>query len=828
MKKIILCLILIGFLRAFIDMPEGWRCRKVIFQGNASGMPVKGVWVHSKGDTIVKVFIADTGNLISTLFFTKSYDAGFSWSTPSLVDENLCFLNPSRILIDQDNYIYAATNQWMGENPWVYVYVSNDMGNTWRRKYEQSTSSTPWIATNMNKVALVFLKVVGRATYIYFTFSEDHGNTWNPCEILGEGESPRVEIHNNGDFYVFGKINNRVYLAKRNYPNWIYYPFPDANINLEEPNRIMRIDPQDPNVIHFVYSAGNETYYRKFANGSWSERIFIGEGTNSDFVVETGGKIYAIIGYNNGNYVYNLKYYTSDDGGLTWVYKGLLYEARDFCYEKNKRGRGLGLIDVGANYEGLPIYQGNDDYPVSNKEYATAYNSNKHLARIPNSDDLYMVFEMESDTNEICFTYSLDGGTTWAPYKIIGHGRAPVIHISPNPLHPGNYDISVVFAYWFPPEWERKLMYRAKRIGPDATAWSPIIHLKMPEGYTPFSNDEILYLPHLYTSCGMSFNFTAGQKFLNVVLRASDTEGILHLLHVIYEIPDNLSNITELNPLNFYVITSAPSNYLRFWFPSFGMSQNKFHVVWEDIHKIYYSETSIDGIDWTSPLLISHDNVDAYNPSIEVYGDSLYVVWSEPESNGKHDVWRRRKKVTEPYNYWPYLPQRVSSINGDDYDSRYPTNSELKFTLWNEEDHNNTGEYDPWFRYNDDPPMVFYNTAEHSYFPHGNRYLTSFHIWLYGIWTEKDHLLYRILSHKREYIPIGGESSYLSYSGGENSPYLIEREGIKDYGNIRVDIGQNLIYEFHLDTIYNYEVEAEFYFEGNGIRKGKIITSNFD
>jgi hypothetical protein len=99
---------------------------------------------------------------------------------------------------------------------------------------------------------------------------------------------------------------------------------------------------------------------------------------------------------------------------------------------------------------------------------------------------------------------------------------------------------------------------------------------------------------------------------------------------------------------------------------------------------------------------------------------------------------------------------------------------------------------------------------------------------MYGIWTEKDHLLYRIMSHKRMYVPPPDPRlSYLSYSPeSENFPYLIEREGTQTYGNITTDVGSNLIYEFNLDTIYHYTAEIELYFEGGNTRTGKILTSN--
>ncbi len=815
MKKIILCLILIGFLRAFIDMPEGWRCRKMISSQNAYGIPPTGTWIYSKGDTLAMVFISDSGYTITqTLWFTKSFDAGFNWSSPLVVNPLIGNIGTPRIIIDNSNFTYVAYWQNLGDWARVVVEVSPDFGGEWQLSYSDgnvvSPCYFPWLAQKDNKIALTYIKQNFQNLEILFTFTENHGQSWSVSETVDAGPvgeiypHPRVEIDADGNFYVFYYINNTFKLAKRIAPNqWSYYNFPESAV-FEEPNRIMRRDPSTPGVLHFIYSRGanGNVYYRKFINSTWSDLVLIAPGKYTDFVVELGNKIYAVIGVPQGDNIY-LKYYVSTDGGTTWIYKGDLYQLKYFCYEKTKRGRGLALIDVGTYPYGKPHFQGNDDYSISNTQYATAYNHNKHLARIPNTEDLYAVFSMQTDSQDVVAVRSLDGGANWENYKVIGHGLVgtPCIWIDPT-LYCATY-------LWIHKQNNTyNLQYR--KFDYSTNTYSPIYNLPFTTNYQIDGSSPAI---------SMCVRKTLAQKsgLLAVVTRA--TSGSQNCLVSIF-----------YNLLNNSIVEDAKTIDINATNPSISYSWVdvlKFHCVYQKDNKIYYSERTATG-NWTDPYPISNPNKPAYNPSIEVYGDSLYVVWSEPESNGKHDIWRRRKKVTEPHNYWPYLPQRVSSINGDNYDSRYPTNSELKFTLWNEEDHNNTGEYDPWFRYNGDPPMVFYNTAEHSYFPHGNRYLTSFHIWLYGIWTEKDHLLYRILSHKREYIPIGGESSYLSYSGGENSPYLIEREGIKDYGNIRVDIGQNLIYEFHLDTIYNYEVEAEFYFEGNGIRKGKIITSNFD
>jgi len=417
---------------------------------------------------------------------------------------------------------------------------------------------------------------------------------------------------------------------------------------------------------------------------------------------------------------------------------------------------------------------------------------------------------MESDSQDVITARSLDGGQTWENYKLIGHGITGTPCIWIDPTLP-----DIVLYLWIHPQIDNLLQYRKLTIS--TNSWSSIYTLPMPEGYKVN-----------LSSPGISMCFTQEisgiikTEYIGTILKAKNPSNAPCLLATQY----NITSPNNPSIVHFQEIGNGDANNPSISYSYVGVL--KFHCVYEKDNKIYYRERAHGTTSWTTPFPISNPYKVAKNPSIEVYGDSLYVVWNEDEGGGKYDIWRRRKKVTLDYNVWSGI--ELVSINSQNYDSRYPTNSELKFTLWNEEDHSNLGEYDPWFRYNEDLPNVFLNTPEQSYFPHSNRYLTPARIWLYGIWSEKDHLIYRIQSYRKSYIPSnpGEGSAYLSYSVEENSPYLVQREGIENYGNIKTDIGQTLIYKFELDTIYEYEAEIEFYFEGGNKRKGKILVSNME
>jgi hypothetical protein len=816
MKKIILSLILIGILKAFVEVPPGWRHRKFIYD-SSYGLPSIGTWVCSKDVHIAQVFVRWSEiEPWQTLYFSKSVTAGFSWNPPLAINPNeVSLVYTPRVAIDRYYKYYVAFMSMNFSYPRVLVYTSENSGNTWECIYqdgeEWSPAYEPWCATSGDTFALVYV-----CNGIKFTYYTPY--TWIQPENVDSGYAPRVIVDKDGYFYVFYRQTSTSKLAKRTGQNqWTYYSFPDAGIRVQEPNRIMREDPQTGGVIHFIYSLNNYIYYRRFENGTWSGRIPITNGTNADFVVEPNGKIYAIIAnYNNNTNTCTMKYYVSNDYGNTWIYKGELYESKYFCYEKNRWGRGLALIGTEMNNScyGPVYYQGNDNFCISNKFwFVLAYNNNKHLARVPNSDDLYMVFSMESDSQDVVTARSLDGGQTWENYKLIGHGRLTTLCIWRDPTLP-----DIVLYLWAHPQINNLLQYRKFTIS--TNSWSPIYTLPIPEGYKV----NLFEYPGI-SMCFTKRKFIVPKEILSVVFKAITSSEESCLLAIEYDITD-----PEYPSIVHYQIIARGTTFNPSLSYSY-ISQLKFHCAYMKDFKIYYSERAHGTTNWTPPYPISQSDKHAVTPSIEVYGDSLYVVWSEKaEGGGKYDIWRRRKKVTLLPTEWG--PIELVSINSQNYESLFPTNSELKFTLWEEEDHSYPLlEDDPWFRYGEDAPMPFLNTPNKSLISHGSRYLTIAGIYLYAIWEEFDGLSI-IQSHRRSYIPPPSTpdavSAYLSYSIEENSPYLIQREGIENYGNIKTDFGQTLIYKFELDTIYEYEAEIEFYFEGGNKRKGKVIVSNMN
>ncbi|MEO0297483.1 MAG: hypothetical protein ABIN23_08580, partial [candidate division WOR-3 bacterium] len=827
MKKIILCLILIGFLRAFIDMPPGWRHESQI----ENTVSQYWTWADCKGDTIVVV-----GRKVTSpkpLLFEYSFNDGFSWEGPITVTTD-SIVDNFRVCIDKNGNIYVVYEK-ADQYRTLKVLYSSNMGITWTSIYSfndslwNTFSRSPWIASRDSNVYLVFAYkkkinniIHGVLKLIHFKNGQLIGQEDVFDSIYCELYNSRITIGIDGTIYIVYRVNCAIgsywKLSRKMNNQWASFPFPKDTLLVYEyiPNKMIVPDKNNPNILHSIITAFKGSSYHF---SYWKSQNY-GATWDSICTIEPSGVSYSdfevdkqkiLVAYTPSGTESVFKLIESYDNGSTWDTLNISIStnpSNTLRILSNKRSR-LIIWPSSALQYGVRLIS-NDKELISPYSGATALNSQKHLLREPNTQKLHVIYTMRSDSNDIVWAKSTDGGTTWQPYKIIGHGLYPSSWLNPSGL------ISVA---WFKVDTPN-VYGKYREYNYTTGEWSNLIGLKWPSGY--IVEEDKAVSPPVF-SIVTTGKRTDNNLTLHLVSPSKTSQGIRKLLYTSYDI--NILNNPE-STICYSVIDESGGENPSLAFSNVGVL--KLHCVYEKDNKIYYSEKTQTG-SWTSPLLISHSDKPAYNPSIEVYGDSLYVVWSEDEGTGKHEVFRRRKKVTEPYNYWPSDPEPVSE-NSQNYDSRYPTNSELKYTLWQEEDHSYY-DYDPWFRYDYNSQYVinpFKNTLKQSYFPHSNRYLSGA-IYLFGIWTEEDNLLYRILSHRILLsAPPDGESSYLSYSGGENSPYLIEREGIKDYGNIRVDIGQNLIYEFHLDTIYSYEVEAEFYFEGNGIRKGKIITSNFD
>jgi hypothetical protein len=250
--------------------------------------------------------------------------------------------------------------------------------------------------------------------------------------------------------------------------------------------------------------------------------------------------------------------------------------------------------------------------------------------------------------------------------------------------------------------------------------------------------------------------------------------------------------------------------------PSISITPNDIiHVVWQKIEsersRIYYV-TTLDGITpdyirnhgqprWSDIQPISQPEnpatEPASNPSVEASGEWVYGSWRGPNEYGQFpgDVWRRRRKVSEPYWQW-FDPENVSRT--PTRESNYPVMSTGRVTAWQEElpDTN----WEVYCRIGDDT-INLSNSKEPSCFPHINYQC----IWvpgnppdlgyfienIYSIFTERvQPNLYEVKFKKYLYaVQSQPPDEYLKVETGDEtaSVYCEDRDGYVQWDNYAID-----------------------------------------
>jgi len=270
MKKIILCLILIGFLRAFIDMPPGWRHKNTLVNANELVYALSAV---AKGDTIW--LLSEYSG--SGLHFLYSENNGFDFSRPLqvLVDQQpvktLFTHTYPKLVVDNENNLYIV--YCTPASPYTVVVIkSPPPWQNWIKKFEYVLPSQPHyiglICYPPNHLHLIYDFQNNSFPYLWDThyrYSSDGGNTWlGPFLVPRDTEYtnisyPRIAVDVNENVYVlyheWAQYYLQIKLRKKLPAGWsnsINFPFQSTGIS--EQQCVMKGDPSVPDVIHFIYN----------------------------------------------------------------------------------------------------------------------------------------------------------------------------------------------------------------------------------------------------------------------------------------------------------------------------------------------------------------------------------------------------------------------------------------------------------------------------------------------------------------------------------------------------------------------------------------------
>ncbi len=768
--------------RRSTDAGFHWRDEIQISQASSHGAYVPenqfDIATSSDGSLVYLIWTeiapADTG-----LWFSYSTDYGATWSPPDRINDDLSLpydaidkLYP-KINCDNSGFLHLAFYYKHAYNPnqpaLCYGKYYQDAQGIWRwSPYEivdQYVRSSPQFD----------IAVLGATPHIVYTHwtTTDNQETWH-ARREPEGWYTHF-IFAEGGVDVYRLVTddaNRLHLAMvrliEGKETRVFYTYSQDQGDSWSPRE--QVNPYyststcgiavDGDGIHIVYewhgAVSWVVYRHKTApNGSWDEEVVLANLPDTNCV-------YPDI--------------TSSDYGRHVVFYG---------YPISGATGANAFVRYLANLSGL----------YSGSEEATAYNSARHLVREPGSENLCVVYQTDFAPNEngddrrnwIYFASSTDGGDNWSPYQWLNYGRYPALDML-DLFSPSGSMHTVVYLS----EDGKKILYRW--YDPDNQVWSdPIVVYDNP------SNHDLD--PPAITA-------VEDTVFILFAENSAD-EGRIQCAWFCYD-----GSGLQIQTVNKSIIRNRHS-------PSVYHDGNRYlHAVWKEKNPEYYWEIwyaqRIWGYEewgdhyWVNGL--GPPEEDAKDPFIEVWGDYAHVVWtSESELWGTDILRNKRDLKTGDWRYPEY-------ISNSPFVSSEHANASHDFVIWSEE--LSGSQYDIR-RYHDSFGYGWINTsALNSDYSHSAARPDLFGVWLYVIWTEQiipDYGLYQIYSYK-EYFSIGPEAEYYSVGVGDSdpSPFLIKREGIRDYGEYRIDYDpEELIYELSfLDPAYDYYLVTVSYHEG--------------
>ncbi|MBM3332901.1 hypothetical protein FJY68_13810 [candidate division WOR-3 bacterium] len=440
---------------------------------------------------------------------------------------------------------------------------------------------------------------------------------------------------------------------------------------------------------------------------------------------------------------------------------------------------------------------------------ATYPNSGRKLMRAPNTDNFHVVFN-SGDT--VLYSQSTDDGATWSGPEMVGLGKYPAITLNEvvggNPQSP-----------WIVYQTLDGSIMRAIRIAPTG-GWD---------------------LAVVFPSGG---GVSAGAPSIAADVVASSPSAISYVAYPVYTSTVPPFNYVYFNSLTQYSVSMPEvvdaAGTTNCYGPSVVVNPGSIvNVCWIRNQSVIYRRRM--NSTWSTQVQISSSDPmqlpvtePASNPSMEVYGDSVFCVWHGPSDSSLHgDVWRRARWLGNPVNLWrdPSNESRTP-----DWESDFPVMTTSFATVW-QEDVLLEGRSDIWVRYLAEPSArSFYQSDLPSRYPHADGY------WVPGtvqfkcsaVWTEMvDQLtpLFEVRFGVNYYAPSFGKGlgpgshhgyePFLYYAAelGQSlqSPYCLSRGGYAMLGTWDVDTSASTLrYQLpYMNPRQNYRLCAVLYHEGN-------------
>jgi len=446
-------------------------------------------------------------------------------------------------------------------------------------------------------------------------------------------------------------------------------------------------------------------------------------------------------------------------------------------------------------------------------EMATGPNNGTHIMRVPNSKELYMVFQEQT---KIYCSHSYDEGENWETEEI-GEGLYPCIGLNYKGLP------------WIAYTHNGDLICKIKRL--DGTYQETI----------------------LFHESGL----WAGQPSIALATMPIK-EGVLDYAYLVYPVydgdapqdpipgpPDNLSSsyiyITLFDTLkaHTHLLDVKIDPNIPLSHPCVAITPaDLIHITWQQGDEIWYTTNTDsvtpdnwENVQWTEKYNLSNtSDFASEHPFVTSYGDIVSVVWKESDENGIGEIIRKQRYVWEPSEYENWS-EPVNLSNSPDMNSDYPQMTSGNVVVWQEQSPD--GSYKVYANICDNILCLTPNANNVSYV-HANALVIdpkAPEIQVYYCYTDEisDNELYEVKFDKYLFPEgISGDQNEVQYYDGKTgeevvSPYCESRTGYIDYGDYKIDYGTNLDYLLkYLDPCKNYLFQAIVYQDTTGTIRQRL------
>ncbi len=797
--------------------PDGWRVKIAIAstseQQKFADMVIKGDDIHT--------FWIDNREDDYRVYYKKSTDAGFTWSTDIAISEFGDIIPDAKRSISItgiDNYLHVvyATKT---ETPHSLRFCrSTDNGVSWSGYQDIAVVYNlpePSITADDDSIRLVFRQ----GSYIVSTASGNHGNSWSSLDIIDAGgpypeccpdiitinRIPHVTFVSNesGHGYSFhakhtadGWITHNI--LSGSYPTVYYYPH-----ILTDQQGYIYVEWEDtlrgPGTGSIKCSASTD------CGESWdASDLGVSGKAGADFVIVDRNRLLVV--YGDANYIYGCYGNYTPGEGIDWESPFILEDISPVeppackphcCIGKGDIAKHL-IYHIGYSNNQDLAYMTNDDLLLSETPQATAFNSAAHLVRDIFCSGLHLVYQSQG---RVHYSYSNDGGTTWSPYHIIEdpatqqkeYGRYPSIG-----LNPGFFvcDPCVVYI-----DNENQVKYRYRDLGGEWQGFTILPYFGLepgPPALTTYGG-EVFVAFSVMTWVGRD-DFVSAVLFYQFSSTASEPPEPV--------IPDQ-ANDGRLYGSMVCITVDGNGNP---------------HVAWskklspDGPEDIFYRWR--DGENWQDIENISvQGDAASIFPHLDNYGNQLAVAW---KYDGDYEIWRRIKDIST--NEWgdkEYYSQQYATC-------AYPVNTGIDFSVWCE-----TPVSQSDIRYRSDTYGWGWvsQAPENEYFCH-SQLQRDWSPWnLYTIFTRGDEIPYRIVCVHQQFGDEWGESPLYCVATGKEpaSPFCLQRDRAIEYSSCAVDYADNeLVYGLcFLDARFPFhKVKGTVYFEGGTAKTHEIWVNS--